>query len=108
MQGLTGVVQFQAFPGMTGTIYFNQEQLRTLLGTTGVTGHNERRFSERGEHDERCYGVTGSTGSTGSTGVTHYYFGSTGSTGSTGHRYVNVNYTVNANTNGKVVTEITF
>lgn len=84
MQGITGTVQFAQFPGMTGTIYFNPGDL------------------------QRFFDVRPQTGATGITGcVTRECF-STGSTGSTGNRYVNVNYTVNANTSGKVTTEITF
>ena len=80
MQGITGTVQFAQFPGMTGTIYFNPLDLQRLLDVRGQTG---------------------------ATGCAREYWGSTGSTGATG-RYVNVNYNVNANTSGKVVTEITF
>jgi hypothetical protein len=93
MQGITGTVQFAQFPGMTGTIYFNPGDLRRIMGVTGSTDCTEMTR-------ESC-----SRGVTGSTGMTREYWGSTGSTG---NRYVNVNYTVNANTSGKVVTEITF
>jgi len=76
MQGVTGTVQFAQFPGMVGTIYFNPDDIRRVMGdSVGVTGTTRE-----------CLGPTGSTG----------------------NRYVNVNYTVNANTSGKVTTEITF
>ena len=88
MQGVTGTVQFSQFPGMTGTIYFNPGDLRRML-------------------DLPSPGATGATGVTGPTVVTRECWGTTGGTGATG-RYVNVNYTVNANTSGKVTTEITF
>jgi hypothetical protein len=87
MQGVTGTVQFAQFPGMTGTIYFNPGDLRRMLDLPSL----------------------GATGVTGPTVVTRECFstGETGASGATG-RYVNVNYTVNANTSGKVTTEITF
>jgi len=89
MQGVTGTVQFAQFPGMVGTIYFNPADIRRVMGdSVGVTGTTRE-----------CLGPTGPTV------VTREYWGSTGSTG---NRYVNVNYTVNANTSGKVTTEITF
>ena len=81
MQGVTGTVQFAQFPGMVGTIYFNSSDLKRMIDLPGPTGP---------------------------TAVTRECWGSTGSTGSTGNRYVNVNYTINANTSGKVTTEITF
>ena len=93
MQGITGTVQFAQFPGMTGRIYLDTQDLQRLMdvrpsGQTGATGCVRE-----------CWGATGATGC-----VTREYWGATGGTG----RYVNVNYTVNANTSGKVVTEITF
>lgn len=87
MQGVTGTVQLSQFPGMTGTIYFNPGDLRRMLDLPSPG--------------------PGATGVTGPTVVTREYWGTTGGTGATG-RYVNVNYSVNANTSGKVVTEITF
>jgi hypothetical protein len=103
MQGVTGTVQFAQFPGMVGTIYFNPADLRRMMGD-GPTGPTVVT--------RQCLGPTGPTvvtrqclGPTGPTVVTRECWGSTGSTG---NRYVNVNYTVNANTSGKVTSEITF
>ena len=93
MQGVTGTVQFAQFPGMVGTIYFNPADLRRMMDVPGPTGPT---------------GPTGATGPTGPTGPTVVTRECWGSTGSTGNRYVNVNYTVNANTSGKVTSEITF
>lgn len=83
MQGITGTVQFAQFPGMTGRIYLDTQDLQRLMDVRPT--------------------VSGQSGITGC--VTREYWGATGGTG---NRYVNVNYTVNANTSGKVVTEITF
>jgi hypothetical protein len=90
MQGVTGTVQFAQFPGMVGTIYFNPADLRRMMGD-GPTGPTVVT--------RQCLGPTGPTV------VTRECWGPTGSTG---NRYVNVNYTVNANTSGKVTSEITF
>jgi hypothetical protein len=91
MQGVTGTVQFAQFPGMVGTIYFNPADLRRMMDLPGPTGPTVVT--------RQCLGPTGPTV------VTRECWGSTGSTG---NRYVNVNYTVNANTSGKVTSEITF
>jgi len=113
MQGITGTVQFAQFPGMTGRIYLDTQDLQRLMdvscstGRTGATGARECWGSTGGTGATGARECWGSTGGTGPTVVTREYWGTTGGTGATG-RYVNVNYTVNANTSGKVVTEITF
>ena len=75
--------------GVTGTVQF--AQFPGMVGTIYFNPADLRRMM--------------GDGPTGPTVVTRECWGSTGSTG---NRYVNVNYTVNANTSGKVTSEITF
>jgi hypothetical protein len=113
MQGVTGTVQFAQYPGMTASVFFSQTDLMKLswmtdkpVGASGASGASGPCKVAGCCLTHEPLGSTGVTHQpTGSTAVIREYFGSTGSTG---NRYVNVSYTINANTSGKMTAEITF